>query len=89
MKVAECIKATKVYGIDIDEESLDKAQNKKIITYKADLNGKFPLDDESVDVVFSNQVIEHLTNALNFVREIHRVLKSGGYAVIGTENLAR
>lgn len=88
LKIARLIGAIKVYGIDIDGEALNKAKNKGIIAYKADLNERFPLDGESVDVVFSNQVIEHLTNTLNFVREIYRVLKPNGYAVISTENLA-
>ena len=33
-------------------------------------------------------MIEHLYNSDVFVSEIYRILKKGGYAIIGTENLA-
>ena len=36
----------------------------------------------------ANQVIEHLGDTDVFIKEIRRVLKPGGYAVICTENLA-
>jgi SAM-dependent methyltransferase len=42
-----------------------------------------------VDVVVSNQVIEHLFYPVRFMKEIYRILKPDGYAVISTENLAR
>jgi SAM-dependent methyltransferase len=40
------------------------------------------------DVIFSNQVIEHLDYPDNFVREAFRVLKTDGYVVVATENMA-
>ena len=88
MRVAKHIGAGKVIGIDLDDEKLEKAKERGMIVYKADLNNKFPLSDESVDVVFANQVIEHLIDVDNFVGEIYRVLTRGRYAVICTENLA-
>jgi ubiquinone/menaquinone biosynthesis C-methylase UbiE len=89
MLVAERIGASKVYGIDLDEEKLRNAKGKGgIIVYSADLNRKFPLDDESVNVVLANQVIEHIIDVDNFVSEIYRVLKEKGYAITCTENLA-
>jgi len=87
MLVAERIGASKVYGIDLDEESIRSARERGVLAYRSDLNGKFPFENESLDVVFANQVIEHLIDIDNFVSEIYRVLK-GGYAIICTENLA-
>lgn len=57
-------------------------------TVVADLEKKWPLASSNFDVVISNQVIEHLADIDNFIQEIKRVLKPGGYAVISTENLA-
>jgi len=88
MLVAKHIGASEVFGIDIDDEKLKKAGERGIIAYKANLNSKFPLDNESVDVVFTNQVIEHLIDVDNFVKEIYRVLRTEGYAIVCTENLA-
>lgn len=88
MRIADYIAADRVYGIDIVGEVLEEARKSGIIGIQSDLNEKFPLNDEIADVVFSNQVIEHLTNTFNFVKEVFRVLKPGGYAVISTNNLA-
>ena len=61
---------------------------KGINVIAADLNKKFPIKDNSFGVVVSDQVIEHLTDVDNFVKEIFRILKQEGYAVIATENLS-
>jgi SAM-dependent methyltransferase len=53
---------------------------------QADLNGRFPFDDNSVDVVVALEIIEHLENQFGFLREIARVLKPGGHAVVSTPN---
>ena len=54
----------------------------------ADLNARLPFEDASFDVIHSNQVIEHLWNTDNMLREIRRLLKPDGYAVVSTNNLA-
>lgn len=46
------------------------------------------MEDESIDFICANQVIEHLYEIDLFVKEIHRVLKQGGYAIVSTNNLA-
>ena len=53
-----------------------------------DLNEPLPYEDASFDVVHSNQVIEHLVKTDLFVREIRRLLRPSGYAIISTNNLA-
>jgi ubiquinone/menaquinone biosynthesis C-methylase UbiE len=44
------------------------------------------LQDNSYDSVVSFQVIEHIQDDLMFLKEIHRVLKPGGVALITTPN---
>lgn len=44
------------------------------------------LPDNAYDVVFSFQVIEHIREDKLFLKEIHRVLKPGGTAVLTTPN---
>jgi len=53
-----------------------------------DLEGSLPFADDSIDLVVSNQVIEHLADTDSFVAEIRRVLRPGGMAVVSTENMA-
>ncbi len=51
----------------------------------ADLDGQpFPLESNSVDVVFNKSVIEHIHNTDLFLSEIYRVLKPGGTVIIMT-----
>ena len=45
------------------------------------------LHDDQYDVVVSFQVIEHIKNDLDYLKEIHRVLKPGGKALITTPNI--
>lgn len=45
------------------------------------------LEDNSYDIVISFQVIEHIKNDLDYLKEIHRVLKPGGRALITTPNI--
>ena len=45
------------------------------------------IEDNSFDYVVSFQVIEHITDDHTFVKEIHRVLKPGGEAIITTPNI--
>jgi len=37
----------------------------------------YPFKDNSIDDVFSNQVIEHLDNPIEFIKELHRICKNG------------
>ena len=45
-----------------------------------------PLPDESIDLFFSGESIEHVRFAPKYVNEIYRVLKPGGQVVITTPN---
>lgn len=53
---------------------------------QADLNRPLPIADDSFDVVAALEVIEHLENSYALLREITRILKPGGYAVVSTPN---
>jgi SAM-dependent methyltransferase len=47
---------------------------------------KWMVDDESVDMVVSNQCLEHIPNTDHFVKEVYRVLKKGGYFIVSAPN---
>jgi SAM-dependent methyltransferase len=55
--------------------------------------GVFPpfsdLDDNSFDTIVSFQVIEHVKKDADFLKEIYRVLKPGGTAVLTTPNIKK
>ncbi len=75
-------------GIEIVGEQAKKAEGRGIQVAAADLNKPLPFDDGSFDIIHANQVIEHLYDTDMFLRELHRLLRPGGKAVICTENLA-
>ena len=48
----------------------------------ADLNEKLPFDSESADLIYSDNVFEHIEKFLDLIQECYRVLKPGGYLVV-------
>src|SRR5690242_3042039 len=88
LEVARVLEPREILGIEIDEAAAEQARAHGIKVVGKDLNDPFPLPDDHLDLVTANQVIEHLVDTDGFVREIHRVLKPGGYAVVSTNNLA-
>ena len=75
------------FGIDI-EDNFDRQALKfaKLQTGDA-MNLSFA--DETFDFVFSYHALEHIENPNKALREIHRVLKTGGGYWIGTPNKSR
>jgi ubiquinone/menaquinone biosynthesis C-methylase UbiE len=87
-RVASKIGTKNIFGVDLNLQELKLASSKGIQTYSCNLNERLPFKNEMFDVVVSQQVIEHLYDVDSVVKEIHRVLKPTGYAVISTENLS-
>jgi methionine biosynthesis protein MetW len=88
LNAANAIGTTKIYGIDIIDETIERAKASGIDIRRADLNHKFPFENESFDVVLASEIIEHLSNTDSFLREIYRILRAGGYTIISTPNLS-
>ncbi len=75
--------ANLIWGIDRKTK-----KDPNIIKRVSNLEETFPFGDEQFDGVCASQVIEHLSNTDNFIKEIHRVLKPEGYLILSTNNLA-
>ncbi|HMH26050.1 MAG TPA: class I SAM-dependent methyltransferase [Gemmatimonadaceae bacterium] len=50
-------------------------------------DGRLPYDDESIDIACSLEVIEHVEDQFAFTRELHRILRPSGLAIISTPNV--
>ena len=77
-----------VQGLEIVPERAELARTRGFDVRVGDLDGRWPFDDASVDLVHANQVIEHVHRLDHFAGEVKRVLRPGGRAVVCTENLA-
>lgn len=86
--LAKKLKTKLLYGVEINKKVALQARKRGVKVKIADLNFPFPFQPQSFDVVVADQVIEHLLDLDNFVKEIKRVLKPGGYVIVSTENLA-
>lgn len=51
------------------------------------LHGGLTLPDQSIDLAYSVEVIEHLEDQFLFMREVHRVLRPGGRFILTTPNV--
>jgi len=62
---------------------------KKIAVYQLDIEKeRFPLANESVDIIIANQILEHVKEIYWIFHEITRLLRLGGSLIIGVPNLA-
>lgn len=75
----------RVAAVDIEAHG-DFAPDRAILTL-ADANLGLPFEPASFDAVASIEGIEHLENPSFFLREIARVLKPGGWALVTTPNV--
>ena len=50
-------------------------------------DGRLPYDDASIDIACSLEVVEHVEDQFAFARELFRVLRPGGTAIISTPNV--
>ncbi|MCA9386456.1 class I SAM-dependent methyltransferase [Candidatus Dojkabacteria bacterium] len=83
-----------VYGSDIDPES--KVNYELQITNSTDFvpienyricpAEELDFKDNFFDIVFSNEVLEHVNDDKKSVEEVSRVLKPGGYYIVFTPN---
>jgi len=88
VKVKKQVGCGRMYGVEVWDEAIKKAREKGLKVINSDLNKKLPFEDESFDIVVSNQVLEHLWYPIQFIKEVKRILKNSGIAVISTENLS-
>ncbi len=88
VEVAGAAGADRVRGIEIDSDRAAIAAARGVEVLVGNLEERFGLDDDSIDAIVLNQVIEHLRDTDNLLKEVRRVLKPGGRVIISTENLS-
>lgn len=77
-------KVKKVVGIDVDEAVLSNPFLDE--AHVIEVGERYPLPDHSVDLIVCDWVLEHVANPTEFVAEVGRVLRPGGWFCARTPN---
>lgn len=77
-------KKIQVYGCDFSEKMLKTAKARGEIISTADLNEKFPYEDEKFATILSFTVLQNVEQQENFLQEAKRILKPNGIFVLTT-----
>jgi ubiquinone/menaquinone biosynthesis C-methylase UbiE len=75
-----------VHGIDVVKKSVEIAKGKGIKALKCSACDPYPYPDCHFDLISSTDVLEHLfeEDVCKSLKEIHRVLKDGKYALLAS-----
>ena len=77
-----------VYGCDISELILRDAKTRGIIPTCLDLNARhLPFRDKSFNTLTCLEVIEHVLNPIQLLKDLNRVLHPNGQLVLSTPNI--
>ena len=87
-KIAES-KFQEVHGCDIALTALQEARIRGMRTICVDLNTIIPLpyQDESFDAITCLEVLEHVLDPFNLLKDLHRVLRPKGQVLLTTPNI--
>lgn len=76
----------RVIAVDQSDAMLEEMRKKftgvKDIDYRVGEADNLPISDESVDYIFANMFLHHVESPFNAIKEMVRILKSGGKLVI-------
>lgn len=75
-----------VWAVDYSDQSVKFLKTIGIKAYQLDLNKPLSINQTSFDIVVAKDMLEHLDDASNLVKEIYRLLSPSGYAVINVPN---
>jgi len=77
-------------GVDVVEKRILQARERErdnaAVSFLHVSSNTLPFAEASFDGVFLNEVLEHVTDEMQMLREIHRVLRPGGHLVVMSPN---
>lgn len=75
---------SRLFGLDLDQASLDYAKTKVKAKFIQGSAGKIPFKNNFFDLVLATEIIEHLSRPKLMLAEVQRVLKPRGGVIIST-----
>lgn len=86
---AEAFPNAEIHALEVEERSIPALKEITPYVIHQDIDAStLPYEDLAFDYIFSSNVVEHIPHDiyLNYVRELHRVLKPTGKLLIGAPN---
>lgn len=82
-------RCSRIFGIDISPTALKQAEGRGYShLQRLDLNEeRLPYGDGYFDVVVCLDILEHIFDPENLLKEIHRVIRRGGILIVSVPNL--
>jgi SAM-dependent methyltransferase len=77
-----------ISGAEIAEYAVEACRNHGYDVHKVDDFSHIPFHEGEFDVIYLMQVFEHLRSPHNFLKELARILKSGGMLYLAVPNAA-
>jgi methionine biosynthesis protein MetW len=78
-----------LHGVELEPDKFAELTRNGIAVHAIDLEHEpLPFEDESVDLVISNQTLEHTKEIFWIFHQMVRVLRVGGHLLVGVPNLA-
>src|ERR1035437_943939 len=74
------------YATEFDDSAVQLCKQKDVIVHQGKLDIK-NYEKEFFDVIFSSEVIEHINNPIEEIKNFHKILRKGGLVFITTPNL--
>jgi 2-polyprenyl-3-methyl-5-hydroxy-6-metoxy-1,4-benzoquinol methylase len=74
-----------VYGTEYSDEAVEKCEQRGIKMHKGKLCSEW-FGDEMLDIITSFEVIEHINNPIEEVKNIKKILRKGGLFYVTTPN---
>lgn len=79
----------KLIGIESYLPNIEILKNNHIEHFPMNMeNDVLPFEDGSIDLILTNQFLEHTKEIFWIMHEVSRVLKPGGHLIVGVPNLA-
>jgi ubiquinone/menaquinone biosynthesis C-methylase UbiE len=80
-----------VVGVDVAQAALERARTKcpGLEFRLAPFDGPLPLEDNSFELVWASEVIEHVADTARWLSEVRRVLAPGGRLLLTTPSHGR
>ena len=75
-----------LYGIDYTQNYVNYCSDKSFLNVKLGSAENIPFEENKFDIIYMDQVLEHLLYPRKVFQEVKRVLKNGGYFCLGIPN---